>query len=46
MEGIEVVDGTRQLLNCINAIHDGKENISEELENSFISVRELLEKDN
>jgi len=31
MDGIVVVDGTEQLLDCITAIHSGKENISEEL---------------
>ena len=44
MTGIEVVDGTEQLLTCINALHENSENISKELGSIFTPVSELVRK--
>ena len=43
MDGIHVIDCTKQLKACIDAIHEGKENILEELGMSFIPVSKLVE---
>ena len=42
MDGIEVIDGTAQLLECINALHNNKEDIREELGEIFTPVSELI----
>ncbi len=42
MNGIEVIDSTEQLLSWINAVHLGKENVSEELGTNFVPVSELI----
>ncbi len=42
LEGIRIVDGTEQLMNCIRAMHQKKENLSEELGMSKKSVEELV----
>lgn len=46
MTGIEVVDGTEQLLSCIQALHEGRENISEELGTILVPARQLVLKRN
>ena len=42
MYGIEVIDGTEQLLECIHALHANKEDIREELGTNFVPVSELI----
>lgn len=42
MQGIEVIDGTEQLLECIHALHANKEDIREELGTNFVPVSELI----
>lgn len=44
MDGIEVIDGTEQLLKCIDAFHNNKEDIREELGEIFTPVSELIRK--
>ena len=44
MDGIEIVDGTKQLMTCIKAIHERKENISEELGMNKVPVASLIRK--
>ncbi len=46
LKGIEIVDSTEQLLSCINAIHQGEENIKEELGMVLEPVSELVRKRN
>lgn len=44
LEGINIVDGTDQLVNYIRASHAGKENISEELGTNLVPVSKLVRK--
>ncbi len=46
MDGINVIDCTNQIKDFIDALHEGKENIFEELGTRFISVANLIEDDN
>ena len=44
MDGIEVIDGTEQLLECMHALHRNQEDISEELGTKFVPVEQLVRK--